>query len=107
MHSAKQSAWCPSGARCAHPMPAPLQMVLQRSSSYVVALANFSLGEPAPVQHAVGLQGHSLLFAAGTKVSQAAGQDVGLQSPPAQPRSVSPGVACECHRPWLPPLLNL
>ncbi|XP_065605443.1 macrophage-stimulating protein receptor [Cyrtonyx montezumae] len=45
-----------------------LQMVLQRSSSYVVALANFSLGEPEPVQHTTGLQGHSLLFAAGTKV---------------------------------------
>ncbi|NXL85900.1 RON protein, partial [Alectura lathami] len=47
-----------------------LQMVLQRSSSYVVALANFSLEEPGPVRHAVGLQGHSLLFAAGTKVWQ-------------------------------------
>ncbi|NXC49350.1 RON protein, partial [Penelope pileata] len=45
-----------------------LQMVLQRSSSYAVTLANFSLGEPVPVRHAVQLQGHSLLFAAGTKV---------------------------------------
>ncbi|XP_062441368.1 macrophage-stimulating protein receptor isoform X2 [Rhea pennata] len=44
------------------------QMVLQRSSSYVVTLANFSLGEPWPVQRAVGLQGHSLLFASGSKV---------------------------------------
>lgn len=66
-------------------MPAPLQMVLQRSSSYVVALTNFSLGEPGLVQHATGLQGHSLLFAAGTKVSRAVGQGVGLRSPPLSP----------------------
>ncbi|KAI6077404.1 Macrophage-stimulating protein receptor isoform X3 [Aix galericulata] len=45
-----------------------LQMVLQRSSSYVVPLANFSLEEPAPLRHAVRLQEDSLLFAAGTKV---------------------------------------
>ncbi|XP_025962425.2 macrophage-stimulating protein receptor isoform X2 [Dromaius novaehollandiae] len=44
------------------------QMVLQRSSSFVITLANFSLGEPQPVQRAVGLQGHSLLFASGSKV---------------------------------------
>nr|XP_047910368.1 macrophage-stimulating protein receptor [Anser cygnoides] len=45
-----------------------LQMVLQRSSSYVVALANFSLEEPAPLRHAVRLREDSLLFAAATKV---------------------------------------
>ncbi|XP_068551090.1 macrophage-stimulating protein receptor isoform X1 [Anas acuta] len=45
-----------------------LQMVLQRSSSYVVPLANFSLEKPAPLRHAVRLQEDSLLFAAGTKV---------------------------------------
>ncbi|KAM8799888.1 macrophage-stimulating protein receptor [Eudromia elegans] len=45
-----------------------LQMVLQRSASFVVTLANFSLGERWPVQGAVGLQRHSLLFASGTKV---------------------------------------
>uniref|UniRef100_A0A8C6ZQY1 Sema domain-containing protein n=1 Tax=Nothoprocta perdicaria TaxID=30464 RepID=A0A8C6ZQY1_NOTPE len=43
-------------------------MVLQRSSSFVVTLANFSLGERQPVQRAVGLQGHSLLFASGNEV---------------------------------------
>ncbi|NWR84248.1 RON protein, partial [Furnarius figulus] len=44
------------------------QMVLQRSSSYLLTLANFSLGEPGPVQGAMGSQSHSLFFAAGTKV---------------------------------------
>ncbi|NXT59670.1 RON protein, partial [Pluvianellus socialis] len=44
------------------------QMVLQRSSSYLLTLANFSLGEPAPVQRVTALQNHSLFFAAGTKV---------------------------------------
>ncbi|NWQ93976.1 RON protein, partial [Burhinus bistriatus] len=44
------------------------QMVLQRSSSYLLTLANFSLGEPVPVRGAMGLQNHSLFFAAGTKV---------------------------------------
>ncbi|KAK2534265.1 Mst1r [Columba guinea] len=46
------------------------QMVLQRSSSYLLTLANFSLGEPGPVRGALGLQGHSLFFTAGTKVWQ-------------------------------------
>ncbi|XP_068014088.1 macrophage-stimulating protein receptor [Melanerpes formicivorus] len=45
-----------------------LQMVLQRSSSYLLTLANFSLGEPAPVHGAMGLQSHSVFFAASTKV---------------------------------------
>ncbi|NXK49994.1 RON protein, partial [Chauna torquata] len=58
-----------------------LQMVLQRSSSYAIALTNFSLGEPGPVRHAVRLQEHSLLFATGTKVSQGPGQDVGPGPP--------------------------
>ncbi|NXI93376.1 RON protein, partial [Psophia crepitans] len=44
------------------------QIVLQRSSSYLLTLANFSLGEPGPVRGAVGLQNHSLFFTAGTKV---------------------------------------
>ncbi|KAM9227000.1 macrophage-stimulating protein receptor [Leptosomus discolor] len=44
------------------------QMVLQRSSSYLVTLANFSLGEPGPVRGAMELQSHSLFFTAGTKV---------------------------------------
>ncbi|NXK11940.1 RON protein, partial [Herpetotheres cachinnans] len=44
------------------------QMVLQRSSSYLLTLANFSLGEPGPVRGAMGLQSHSLFFAASTKV---------------------------------------
>ncbi|XP_058701340.1 macrophage-stimulating protein receptor [Poecile atricapillus] len=44
------------------------QMVLQRSSSYLVTLSNFSLGEPGPVRGAMGLQSHSLFFTAGTKV---------------------------------------
>ncbi|KAM9272168.1 LOW QUALITY PROTEIN: macrophage-stimulating protein receptor [Cariama cristata] len=43
------------------------QMVLQRSSSYLLTLANFSLGE-RPVRGAMGLQSHSLFFTAGTKV---------------------------------------
>ncbi|NXJ78273.1 RON protein, partial [Trogon melanurus] len=47
----------------------PLQMVLQRSSSYLLTLANFSLGEPGPVRGAMGLQNHSLFFTAGTKAS--------------------------------------
>ncbi|NXH44458.1 RON protein, partial [Dicaeum eximium] len=45
-----------------------LQMVLQRSSSYLLTLSNFSLGEPGPVRGAMGLQSHSLFFTAGTKV---------------------------------------
>ncbi|NXM66188.1 RON protein, partial [Serilophus lunatus] len=44
------------------------QMVLQRSSSYLRTLANFSLGAPGPVRGAMGLQSHLLFFAAGTKV---------------------------------------
>ncbi|NXW69643.1 RON protein, partial [Hirundo rustica] len=44
------------------------QMVLQRSSSYLLTLSNFSLGEPGPVRGAMGLQSHSLFFTAGTKV---------------------------------------
>ncbi|NXA60677.1 RON protein, partial [Mohoua ochrocephala] len=44
------------------------QMVLQRSSSYLLTLSNFSLGEPGPVRGAMGLQSRSLFFAAGTKV---------------------------------------
>ncbi|XP_069721697.1 macrophage-stimulating protein receptor isoform X2 [Phaenicophaeus curvirostris] len=45
-----------------------LQMVLQRSSSYLHTLANFSLGEPGPVRGALEPQGRSLFFTAGTKV---------------------------------------
>ncbi|NXO80953.1 RON protein, partial [Sitta europaea] len=44
------------------------QMVLQRSSSYLLTLSNFSLGEPGPVRGAMGLQSHSLFFTAGSKV---------------------------------------
>ncbi|KAF1456784.1 Macrophage-stimulating protein receptor, partial [Pygoscelis antarcticus] len=44
------------------------QIVLQRSSSYLLTLANFSLGEPGPVRGAMELQSHSLFFTAGTKV---------------------------------------
>ncbi|NXH11700.1 RON protein, partial [Bucco capensis] len=44
------------------------QMVLQRSSSYLHTLANFSLGELGPVRGAMGLQSHSVFFTAGTKV---------------------------------------
>ncbi|CAN8186031.1 unnamed protein product [Coccothraustes coccothraustes] len=44
------------------------QMVLQRSSSYLLTLSNFSLGEPGLVRGAMGLQSHSLFFTAGTKV---------------------------------------
>ncbi|XP_059712212.1 macrophage-stimulating protein receptor isoform X2 [Haemorhous mexicanus] len=44
------------------------QMVLQRSSSYLLTLSNFSLGEPRPVRGAMGLQSHSLFFTAGSKV---------------------------------------
>ncbi|NXC05148.1 RON protein, partial [Orthonyx spaldingii] len=44
------------------------QMVLQRSSSYLLTLSNFSLGEPGPVRGAMGLQSRSLFFTAGTKV---------------------------------------
>ncbi|NXX56555.1 RON protein, partial [Scopus umbretta] len=44
------------------------QMVLQRSSSYLLTLANFSLGEPGPVRGAMGLQSHSVFFTTGTKV---------------------------------------
>lgn len=35
------------------------------------------------------------------------GAGCGAAEPPAQCRSASPGVACERHRPWLPPLLHL
>lgn len=56
---------------------APLQMVLQRSSSYPLTLANFSLGEPGPVRGAMGLQSHSVFFTAGTKVSEGLGGGVG------------------------------
>ncbi|NXD47490.1 RON protein, partial [Corvus moneduloides] len=44
------------------------QMVLQRSSSYLLTLSNFSLGEPGPVRGAMELESHSLFFTAGTKV---------------------------------------
>ncbi|KAM4768526.1 macrophage-stimulating protein receptor isoform 2-T3 [Cyanocitta cristata] len=44
------------------------QMVLQRSSSYLLTLSNFSLGEPGPVRGAMALESHSLFFTAGTKV---------------------------------------
>ncbi|XP_059336195.1 macrophage-stimulating protein receptor [Ammospiza nelsoni] len=44
------------------------QMVLQRSSSYLLTLSNFSLGEPGPVRGAMGLQSRSLFFTAGTRV---------------------------------------
>ncbi|NWH95546.1 RON protein, partial [Aegithalos caudatus] len=44
------------------------QMVLQRSSSYLMTLSNFSLGEVGPVRGAMGLQSHSLFFTAGTKM---------------------------------------
>ncbi|NXU69798.1 RON protein, partial [Horornis vulcanius] len=53
---------------CSAPCSALLQMVLQRSSSYLLTLSNFSLGEPGPVRGAMGLQSHSLFFTAGTKV---------------------------------------
>ncbi|NXQ37076.1 RON protein, partial [Alaudala cheleensis] len=49
------------------------QMVLQRSSSYLLTLSNFSLGEPGPVRGAMGLQSHSLFFTAGTKVTEGLG----------------------------------
>ncbi|XP_066183156.1 macrophage-stimulating protein receptor isoform X2 [Sylvia atricapilla] len=44
------------------------QMVLRRSSSYLLTLSNFSLGEPGPVRGAMGLQSHSLFFTTGAKV---------------------------------------
>ncbi|XP_068883800.1 macrophage-stimulating protein receptor isoform X1 [Aphelocoma coerulescens] len=44
------------------------QMVLQRSSSHLLTLSNFSLGEPGPVRGAMELESHSLFFTAGTKV---------------------------------------
>uniref|UniRef100_A0A8C8S174 receptor protein-tyrosine kinase n=1 Tax=Pelusios castaneus TaxID=367368 RepID=A0A8C8S174_9SAUR len=47
-----------------------LQVVLQRSTSYTVTLANFSLGEELPVLREVGRLGNSLLFVSGNKVSQ-------------------------------------
>uniref|UniRef100_A0A663MIF7 Sema domain-containing protein n=1 Tax=Athene cunicularia TaxID=194338 RepID=A0A663MIF7_ATHCN len=46
------------------------QMVLQRSSSYLLTLANFSLGEPGPVRGAMGLQSHSLAPLASTLCPQ-------------------------------------
>ncbi|XP_030426305.1 macrophage-stimulating protein receptor isoform X1 [Gopherus evgoodei] len=49
-----------------------MQVVLQRSSSYTVTLANFSLGKELPVLREVGLLQDSLLFATGNKVSQVA-----------------------------------
>lgn len=94
---------------CSAPGSAPLQMVLKRSSSYLLTLANFSLGEPGPVRGALGLQGHSLFFTAGTKVSEGtrgcrAGAELHVPTPLCSP---SPGVAAECHRPWVPPLLHV
>lgn len=94
---------------CSAPGSAPLQMVLQRSSSYLLTLANFSLGEQGPVRGALGLQGHSLFFTAGTKVSEGtrgcgAGAELRVPTPLCSP---SPGVAAECHRPWVPPLLHV
>lgn len=74
---------------CSAPCSAPLQMVLQRSSSYLLTLANFSLGEPAPVRGAMGLQSHSLFFVAGTKVSGGPGGS---------------GAGAEPHVPHSPPL---
>ncbi|NWY97572.1 RON protein, partial [Loxia curvirostra] len=53
---------------CSVPCSALLQMVLQRSSSYLLTLSNFSLGETGPVRGAMGLQSHSLFFTAGTKM---------------------------------------
>lgn len=65
---------------CSSPCSAPWQMVLQRSSSYLLTLANFSLGEPGPVRGAMGLQSHSVFFAASTKVSgESEGQRVGTE----------------------------
>lgn len=66
-------------------------MVLQRSSSYVVPLANFSLEEPAPLRHVVRLQEDSLLFAAGTKVS---GGEPGWDMGPAPPRPLLTSIRC-------------
>ncbi|NWW28164.1 RON protein, partial [Falcunculus frontatus] len=66
------------------------QMVLQRSSSYLLTLSNFSLGEPGPVRGAMGLQ--SLFFTAGTKVSGGSeGHRAGMElrvppSPPLHPQ---------------------
>lgn len=55
-------------------------MVLQRSSSYLLTLSNFSLGEPGPVRGAMGLQSRSLFFTAGTKVSEGSeGQKVYME----------------------------
>ncbi|XP_067417375.1 macrophage-stimulating protein receptor [Emydura macquarii macquarii] len=47
-----------------------VQVVLERSSSYTITLANFSLGEELPVQREVGRLGDSLFFVTGNKVSQ-------------------------------------
>ncbi|CAM2117170.1 macrophage-stimulating protein receptor [Caretta caretta] len=47
-----------------------MQVVLQRSSSYTVTLANFSLGKELPVLREVGRLEDSLFFATGNKVSQ-------------------------------------
>ncbi|XP_074862160.1 macrophage-stimulating protein receptor [Carettochelys insculpta] len=49
-----------------------LQVVLLRSSSYTLTLANFSLGAELPVLREVGVLGDSLFFTTGNKVSQVA-----------------------------------
>lgn len=65
---------------CSAPCSALLQMVLQRSSSYLLTLSNFSLGEPGPVRGAMGLRSHSLFLTAGTKVSGGSeGHRVGME----------------------------
>lgn len=65
---------------CSAPCSALLQMVLQRSSSYLLTLSNFSLGELGPVRGAMGLQSHLLFFTAGTKVSGSSeGRRVGME----------------------------
>lgn len=76
---------------CSAPCSALLQMVLQRSSSYLLTLSNFSLGEPGPVRGAMGLQSHSLFFTAGTKVSGGSerhGAGMELHVPPSPPLSI-------------------
>ncbi|XP_066469049.1 macrophage-stimulating protein receptor [Tiliqua scincoides] len=47
-----------------------LQVVLQRSSAYIVTVANFSLGERVPVLQEVSKLNNTLLFATGNKLSQ-------------------------------------
>ncbi|XP_029814217.1 macrophage-stimulating protein receptor [Manacus vitellinus] len=99
------------------------QIVLQRSSSYLLTMANFSLGEPGPVQGAMGSQSHSLFFAAGTKVWRLNVTGPGCRhfSLPALLRAerfnghvAGVGMACmrrhECAGPWVqdscPPVLT-